>query len=195
MIYLPRPRERYLAALRLHIQKNVLRDEKSEKNLRQLKKIMLCEALVSKNEKSPLDITKYSDSLLGAAVIILLQSGRRLSVRLSGGGVFLINRRLYTSLLLTAANNCGKSGEIFISAQENRVIVKLKGISQSGIYAKLVNALDGTLLKTARGDRAVIALPAEKTEQKPESFQNEWGLLLDRFSPVNVFLKRRQSRA
>lgn len=189
MIYLPRPRERYLAALRLHIQKSVLR---GEKNLAQLKKIMLCEALLSKNDRSPLDITKYSDSLLGAAVIILLQRGRRLSVRLSGSGVFLINRRLFTSLLLTAADNCGKSGDIFISAEENGIIIKLKGITQSGIYKTLVSALGGVLLKTVGGESALIALPAERTARKSESFQNEWGLLLDGFSPVNVFLEREE---
>lgn len=189
MIYLPRPRERYLAALRLHIQKSVLR---GEKNLAQLKKIMLCEALLSKNDRSLLDISKYSDSLLGAAVIILLQRGRRLSVRLSGSGVFLINRRLFTSLLLTAADNCGKSGDIFISAEENEIIIKLKGINQSGIYKTLVSALGGVLLKTVGGESALIALPTERTARKSESFQNEWGLLLDGFSPVNVFLEREE---
>lgn len=188
MIYLPKPHERYLAALRLYIQKSVLRGGNTEKRLLQLKKIMLCEAILSKGDKEPLNIQKYSDSLLGAAVIILLQRGKRLSVRLSGSGAFLINRRLFTSLLLTAADNCGKSGDIFISAAEKRIVIKFKGISISGIYKTLADALSGTLLKTVRGDRAIIALPAEKTSEKPRGFQNEWSQLLDRFSPVNVFL-------
>lgn len=188
MIYLPKPHERYLAALRLYIQKSVLRGGNTEKRLLQLKKIMLCEAILSKGDKEPLNIQKYSDSLLGAAVIILLQRGKRLSVRLSGGGAFLINRRLFTSLLLTAADNCGKSGDIFILAEEKRIVIKFKGISISGIYKTLADALGGTLLKTVRGDRAIIALPAEKTAEKPRGFQNEWSQLLDRFSPVNVFL-------
>lgn len=188
MIYLPKPHERYLAAMRLYIQKSVLRGGNTEKRLLQLKKIMLCEAILSKGDKEPLNIQKYSDSLLGAAVIILLQRGKRLSVRLSGSGAFLINRRLFTSLLLTAADNCGKSGDIFILAEEKRIVIKFKGISISGIYKTLADALGGTLLKTVRGDRAIIALPAEKTSEKPRGFQNEWSQLLDRFSPVNVFL-------
>lgn len=190
MIYLPRPRERYLAALRLYIQKKLLRGGKNKKCLAQLKKITLCEAFVSKNEKSPLDIIKYSDSLLGAAVIILLQRGKRLSVHLSGNGVFLINRRLFTALLLIAADNCGKNGDIFISTEENRIIIRLKGIKISKIYKMLAGSLGGTLLKTVRGEKAVTVIPAEKTEQKSDSFQNEWSLLLDGFSPVNVFLER-----
>lgn len=188
MIYLPKLHERYLAALRLYIQKSVLRGGNTEKRLLQLKKIMLCEAILSKGDKEPLNIQKYSDSLLGAAVIILLQRGKRLSVRLSGSGAFLINRRLFTSLLLTAADNCGKSGDIFILAEEKRIIIKFKGIGISGIYKTLSAALGGMLLKTVRGDRAIIALPAEKTSEKPQGFQNEWSQLLDRFSPVNVFL-------
>ena len=58
MIYLSKLRERYLAALRLHIQRGILRGRNTEKLLLQLKKIMLCEALVSKNDKSPVDIPK-----------------------------------------------------------------------------------------------------------------------------------------
>ena len=188
MIYLPKPHERYLAAMRLYIQKSVLRGGNTEKRLLQLKKIMLCEAILSKGDQEPLNIQKYSDSLLGAAVIILLQRGKGLSVRLSGSGAFLINRRLFTSLLLTAADNCGKSGDIFILAEEKRIVIKFKGISISGIYKTLADALGGTLLKTVRGDRAIIALPAEKTAENPRGFQNEWSQLLDRFSPVNVFL-------
>ena len=45
MIYLSKLRERYLAALRLHIQRGILRGRNTEKLLLQLKKIMLCEAV------------------------------------------------------------------------------------------------------------------------------------------------------
>ena len=65
MIYLSKLRERYLAALRLHIQRGILRGRNTEKLLLQLKKIMLCEAMSSEGENSPLDILKYADSLLG----------------------------------------------------------------------------------------------------------------------------------
>lgn len=190
MIYLPRPRERYLAALRLHIQKSCLRGKENSKHFAQLKKIMLCEALVSKNDKSPVDIPKYSDSLLGAAVIILLQSGRRLSVRLSGGGVFLINRRIFTALLLTLADSCSENGNIFIFSEGNRITVRLKGIRLCCLHKTLVNALEGVLLKAVNEDRVIISLPVRETNQKPESFLNEWALLLDKFSPVNIFLMR-----
>ena len=190
MIYLPSPRERYLAALRLYVQKKVLRGEKNEKSFVQLKKIMLCEAFVSKNEKSPVDIIKYSDSLLGAAVIILLQRGKRLSVHLSGGGAFLINRRLFTALLLTAADACGKAGDIFIFAEETRIIIKLRGIKITDLQRKLINALDGYVLKSVRSKNAITVLPTEETEEKPEEFQNEWEWLSDSFSAVNVFLMR-----
>ncbi|MFQ8952895.1 MAG: hypothetical protein ACLR56_07760 [Oscillospiraceae bacterium] len=88
MIYLSKLRERYLAALRLHIQRNSARAEHGKAAFT-AQKIMLCEAMSSEGENSPLDILKYADSLLGAAIIILLQRGKRLSVGLSGGGTFL----------------------------------------------------------------------------------------------------------
>ena len=60
MIYLSKLRERYLAALRLHIQRGILRGRNTEKLLLQLKKIMLCEAMSSEGESSPLDILKFA---------------------------------------------------------------------------------------------------------------------------------------
>ena len=190
MIYLPKPRERYLAALRLHIQRGILNGRNTEKLLLQLKKIMLCEAMSSEGENSPLDILKYADSLLGAAIIILLQRGKRLSVGLSGGGVFLINRKALTALLLLSADNCTEDGSILISADKNTVTIHLAGIVLYNTQKLLIRRLGGTFYKAVREDKAIITLPAEETDEKPTALQNEWELLSDKFSAVNIFLMR-----
>ena len=190
MIYLPKPRERYLAALRLHIQRGILRGRNTEKLLLQLKKIMLCEAMSPEGENSPLDILKYADSLLGAAIIILLQRGKRLSVGLSGGGAFLINRKALTALLLLSADNCTEDGSILISADKNTVTIHLAGIVLYNTQKLLIRRLGGTFYKAVREDKAIITLPAEETDEKPTALQNEWELLSDKFSAVNIFLMR-----
>ena len=190
MIYLPRPRERYLAALRLHIQRGVLSGRNTEKLLLQLKKIMLCEAMSPEGENSPLDILKYADSLLGAAIIILLQRGKRLSVGLSGGGAFLINRNALTALLLLSADNCTADGSILISADKNTINIRLAGIGLYNTQKLLIKRLGGTFYKAVCEDKAMITLPAEETDEKPEALQNEWELLSDKFSAVNIFLMR-----
>lgn len=190
MIYLPKPRERYLAALRLHIQRGILNGRNTEKLLLQLKKIMLCEAMSSEGENSPLDILKYADSLLGAAIIILLQRGKRLSVRLSGGGAFLINRKALTALLLLSADNCTEDGSILISADKNTVNIRLTGIGLYNTQKLLIRRLGGTFYKAVCEDKAIITFPAEGTDEKPTALQNEWELLSDKFSAVNIFLMR-----
>ena len=190
MIYLSKLRERYLAALRLHIQRGILRGRNTEKLLLQLKKIMLCEAMSPEGENSPLDILKYADSLLGAAIIILLQRGKRLSVGLSGGGVFLINRKALTALLLLSADNCTEDGSILISADKNTVTIHLAGIVLYNTQKLLIRRLGGTFYKAVREDKAIITLPAEETDEKPTALQNEWELLSDKFSAVNIFLMR-----
>lgn len=190
MIYLPKPRERYLAALRLHIQRGILNGRNTEKLLLQLKKIMLCEAMSPEGENSPLDILKYADSLLGAAIIILLQRGKRLSVGLSGGGAFLINRKALTALLLLSADNCTADGSILISADKNTINIHLAGIVLYNTQKLLIRRLGGTFYKAVREDKAIITLPAEETDEKPTALQNEWELLSDKFSAVNIFLMR-----
>ena len=190
MIYLSKLRERYLAALRLHIQRGILRGRNTEKLLLQLKKIMLCEAMSSEGENSPLDILKYADSLLGAAIIILLQRGKRLSVGLSGGGVFLINRKALTALLLLSADNCTEDGSILISADKNTVTIHLAGIVLYNTQKLLIRRLGGTFYKVVCEDKAIIPFPAEETDEKPTALQNEWELLSDKFSAVNIFLMR-----
>ena len=190
MIYLSKLRERYLAALRLHIQRGILRGRNTEKLLLQLKKIMLCEAMSSEGENSPLDILKYADSLLGAAIIILLQRGKRLSVGLSGGGTFLINRKALTALLLLSADNCTEDGSILISADKNTVTIHLAGIVLYNTQKLLIRRLGGTFYKVVCEDKAIITVPAEETDEKPTAFQNEWELLSDKFSAVSIFLMR-----
>ena len=190
MIYLSKLRERYLAALRLHIQRGILRGRNTEKLLLQLKKIMLCEAMSSEGENSPLDILKYADSLLGAAIIILLQRGKRLSVGLSGGGAFLINRKALTALLLLSADNCTEDGSILISADKNTINIHLAGIVLYNTQKLLIRRLGGTFYKVVCEDKAIITIPAEETDEKPTALQNEWELLSDKFSAVNIFLMR-----
>lgn len=188
MIFLPNLQERYLAALRLHLQNSALRDGSAAEILHRLKAVMLCEALISR-EAEPLDILPFADSLLGAAVILLLKHGRRLRVRLAGGGSALVNRRLLTALLLLSAAECGENGEITVTAGEGQITVGLCEIGQSRALKSVTAALHGTLLSLAGESRAVISVPVALAEGAARQMREEWEYLLDGFSPVNVFLE------
>lgn len=192
MIYLPKAFERYLSALRLYVQMSVLRGG-GTKQLSQLKKINLAEAFYYKNERSPIDIIKLSNSLLGAAVILLMQRGIRLSAVFSGGGVYLINRRLFTALLSELAANTKNGGKIAVSAQGKQIIIKAAGIQRSETLPRLIKSMNGFFLFERVTDTLLTVIPTEKTRLKAETVENEWCYILDRFSPVNIWLLNARS--
>ena len=187
MIYLPKTFERYLSALRLYVQMSVLKDS-GVKQLSQLKLINLAEAFYYKKEKTPTDIIKLSNSLLGAAVIMLMQRGIRLFTSFSGDGVQLISKRLYTAFLSELIYLSHDGSEIKVSTEYGNVIIKATGVGTSDILLRLINALEGFFLFERVSDKWLIAIPTEPTELKADAVENEWCYILDRFSPINIWL-------
>ena len=187
MIYLPKTFERYLSALRLYVQISVLKGG-GVKQLSQLKKIGLAEAFYYRNELSPVNIIKLSNSLLGAAVIILMQRGIQLFSSFSGDGVQLISRRLYTALLSELVFLSRDGSEIKVSTEYKKVIIKATGVAESHILLRLIKALKGFFLFERVTDALLIIIPTEPTDLKAEGVENEWCYILDRFSPVNIWL-------
>lgn len=187
MIYLPKTFERYLSALRLYVQMSLLKGG-GTKQLAQLKKINLAEAFYYKQELTATDIIKLSNSLLGAAVIILMQRGINVSAVFSGGGVRLISRRLYTALLSELVSLMGDGCEIKVSLKKKNIIIKAEGVCHSHILSRLIKALKGFSLFEGVTNTLLIVIPTEETKLKAENVENEWCYILDRFSPVNIWL-------
>ena len=191
MIFLPNAFERYFSALRLYVQISVLRGGTSRKRLNQLKKISLAEAFYYRNSVCALDINEFCGSLLGAAVIIMLQKNVKTSVSFSGGGVFLLNRKILTAVLMELASNySGKHNNILILSKAGSVSIKSDGFTLSATLERLVKAAGGFCLKENKKKRSVIVLPAKKTAETPECVENEWCQILDRFSPVNIWFSK-----
>ena len=191
MIFLPNAFERYFSALRLYVQISVLRGGNSRKHLAQLKKISLAEAFYYRNSVCALDINKFCGSLLGAAVIIMLQKNVKTSVSFSGGGVFLLNRKIFTAVLMELASNYGeKNNKILIFSGAGTVTLQSEGFTLSATLERLVKAAGGFCLKENKKKRSVIVLPAKRTAETPECVENEWCQILDRFSPVNIWFSK-----
>ena len=192
MIYLPKTFERYLSALRLYVQISCLKGG-GLKQLSQLRTISLAEAFYYKDQLTPIDIIKLSNSLLGAAVIVLMQRGIRLSAVFSGGGVHLISRRLYTALLselFKVSKDCCK---IIVSTEPQKIIIKAEGICISDIIPRLIKALKGFYFFERATNTLLIVIPSEVTKLKSQPVENEWCYILDRFSPVNIWLLNEKS--
>ena len=189
MIFLPNSFERYAASLRLYLQISVLRDGEQTKHLKMLKRITRAEALYYKAESSPVDIIKLANSLLGAAIIVMLQRDKRLAASFSGRGVYLINKKLYTALLMELASLNTGNTEINIKADNSGVIIKASGYQRLGKLPIIIKAMKGTYFRHLNGNKLIINIPCEKTELDPQPVENEWCYILDRFSPVNVYLE------
>ena len=187
MIFFPNRVQRYTSALRLYIQHSVLQKGLDRSHTAQLKKITLAEALASKNEISPVNINELSDSLLGTAQILMLKNGEPLKVELDGGGVFLINKQLYTALVLELVA-CGCEKITVISRSPNTV-VKARRLCKYGNLPKIIKAMSGDLMVETKSGAAIIRLPSPSTTLKAKKTENEWYYLLDSFSPVNIWLK------
>lgn len=177
-----------MAALRLFIQKSVLRRGIDPAALRQLRTVYLAEALFTQADKNPVDVIRLADVLLGASVLTLLGRGIRLSVSLSGGGVRLVNRKCLTALLLSLAAAAQNPARIRLDAQKNRLLIQTDGIPEPDVLQRLLSALGGTLLKERISGKLLLSLPAHETDQVCDPIENEWVYLADRFSAVHVFL-------
>lgn len=187
MMFSPNQVQRYTSALRLYIQHSILRRGINASHTAQLKKITLAEALASKAEFSPVNINELSDSLLGTAQILLMQRSESLKVILKGGGVFLINRQLYTALILELVV-CG-SDRIMIDSRSPYTVIKARGLYKYGNLPKLIKAMSGDYLAETKNGAVIIRFPSTETSLKPKKAENEWYYLLDSFSPVNLWLK------
>lgn len=190
MLFMPKSFERYTASLRFYIHLSIARNGITDKHLEMLKKIHLAQSVYSANEMQPIDVISFSNALLGAAEIILLQKGKRLAVTSKGGGIFMINRHLLSAVILQLVNGCGgKSCEFTISALTDKIIIKVCGTDCSQVSPTVVKALDGVLLSERKQKRVIVSFPTVATNKKPIITENEWFFLTDKLSPVNIYLK------
>ena len=76
MIFLPNKFERFLAALRITVQNDILKNGITKNNLKSLEKINIAEALFYKDFKEPVDIEKLSFSLFCSSLPLLLSQNK-----------------------------------------------------------------------------------------------------------------------
>ena len=189
MPFLPKKEERYFAALRLIVQKSVLKHGITDQNIRRLKKIYLAEAVFLRNEKQATELLKYANILLGSANLILFSRGITVQTVFSGNGVAKIDRRLFAAFLIFVAARTENGGSIAVMLHQNKVSVRVTGLREDQTVEKLQKAIKATCLKTANGSSHLFYWQVEPTNKPPVSEQDEWLYLTDGFSAVNVYLE------
>ena len=192
MHFLPKKEERYFAALRLTVQKSVLKHGMTDQNIRRLKKIYLAEA-VFQTQTEPVDLAAFSDALLGSSLLLLLQRGVRLALSFRLSGVFAVYRRAYAALLILLAKNACDGCEIRIQNTDASLKIDASAIKPFEELQTLVGKLGGYFLKASGKGGAVIFLPVTATEETPRKDENEWYYITDCFSPVNILFESKHT--
>ena len=103
---------------------------------------------------------------------------------------YLMNEKLYSTLILNIIEKCiGRNSEIVISAENCGIIIKIYSCHEMKSLKKIIKALNGVYFSDSSTNTAIISIPALRTLKASVEIDNEWCYLLDKFSPVNIFLK------
>ncbi len=184
MIFLPNIFERYTAALRNFIHFSALKNGKNQHHMSLLKRIYEAEAIYNSQETAPIDIYRYSISVLDAAKIIS-DNHKSFEYAVETAGCFLINKRLFTVLLLLLFS---KKITFNASVFRERLIIKTDTAVPKDCK-RVIYAMNGLILKSAESRGNIIMLRSEKTTKKAQFTESELELLSDPFSPVHIFLE------
>jgi len=181
---LPNSFERYVAALRILTSLLILKHGYNKKYLKNLCKIYIAESYYKNNPCVPLDIRDYSLSLFCAVAFLKYKQNKKFEFSVDTDGNFLINKSIFTVLLLKLCKEC----EIIdIKAGSSGIIINLKGNHKKSLSA--LKKLKGFYFYSSKTNNGKFVIPAKKTDQKSVSFPSVWENIHNRFSPVNLFFE------
>ena len=124
MTVLPNSFERYTAALRILTSLLILKHGLRQKHLKNLSKIYTAESFFRSNFYEPLNIEKFTLSLLYAVAIIKIKQNKNFTFEVDGDKNFLISKGVFTVLLL---NLCKYCEELYIGTKDDQIIINFKG--------------------------------------------------------------------
>ncbi len=179
MTVLPNSFERYTAALRNLTSILILRNSLNKKHLKNLSKIYSAEAFFY-HHKQPLNIEKFAWGLLGAASLI---KPEKLVFSVNCRGNFLINKNIFTVLLLNLSKECSL---IEIEVKKD-ILISFTGNCRKALSA--LKKLKGFYFYSINTNCGKFIIPVLKTNQESIPFENVWENIAYQFSPVNLFFQ------
>lgn len=189
MPFLPKSRERYFAALRNYIHLSVNRSGISLKHCELYRKIILAEIFCLERKKEPSDIIRITDSVLGAAVILLLRKGIWLSTELGGKGTYMLDIKNYTALLLEICRGCKTDGcKITLKVTESTAYIVSEGGECTKTLEQLAKRMGAVLFKLTAEKKTALKIALNESDLPAVPFIEDWQLVTDRLSQARVFL-------
>lgn len=184
MTVLPNSFERYTAALRILTSLLILKCGLKHKYLKNLSKIYTAESFFRSNFYEPLDIKKFSLSLLYAIEIIKFKQNQNFTFEVKADKNFLISKDVFTVLILNLCKHCE---EVYIRTEKKQIIINFKGNHQKSLLA--LKKLKGFYFYSIKTGIGKIVIPVIETNRESVYFASEWENIFDRFSSVNLFFE------
>lgn len=182
MIFLPNKFELYTCALRNTMQFLIIKNGYKAKYLKNLMKIHKAEALFT-TDAEPLDVKDFSLEILKAVFLKSLENGKAFRFKTENTGVFLINKKLYTSLLLSL---CRDAEKIEVGLYKEKLLVSAYR-SDNNEITKLLKALNAVSFFERKTETLSVLITASKTDKKPKDSEKDWEYILNPLSVVNIY--------
>lgn len=146
-------------------------------------KIHKAEALFS-NLCEPCNIGEYSFEVLKAVFLKRLEQNGDFRFKISQTGTFIINKKLFLSLILTL---CKTTKKIEIGLAEERVFIKARQVQITDIQ-KYLKGINAKCFYEIKSGNALIILTLTKTQKMPTQNEKDWEYILNPLSVVNIYL-------
>ena len=183
MIFSPNKYEIYCCILRNTMQHLIIKNGYRKNYLKNLEKINRFEALISQDIE-PLDIKNFSLEILKAIYIKKTENSQNFSFKLNDTGVYLINKKRFTSLLLTL---CLYSKRIEINLYKEKILISSFDTEFIEL-TKLLNLLNAKYFFERKKKNLFVLISATKTDKLPAKCEKDWEYLLNPLSVVNIYL-------
>ncbi len=181
MIFLPNKFELYTCILRNTMQTLIIKNGLKPIYLKNLMKIHRAEALFRETAE-PIDIKSFCDEILKAVFIKKTENKKGFGFRVSAMGIFIINKKLFTSLLLSL---CKDTNKIKIDLLNGKILITA---SVTKFDLKIINAIGATYFFERKTKQLYILITAQKTKKAPTGTEKDWEYILNPLSVVNVYL-------
>ena len=184
MIFLPNKFELYTCILRNTMEVLILKNGIKPKYLNNLMKIHTAESLFTDYEE-PTHIGNFTLEILKAVKIKKLEKHQEFEFKVSKTDVFLINKKLFTTLLLILSKN---SSKLAVKQYRGKVLIITNHKEKSEIL-KLLKKLNGKYFFEVKTKLFYILLNLPKTSKKPKEEEKDWEYILNPLSVVNIYLE------
>lgn len=159
----------------------IIKNGYKPKYINNLMKIHKAEALFS-TDIEPLDVKNFSTEILKAVFIKKSENGEKFRFKTENTGVFLINKKLFTSLLLSL---CQNADNINIGLFNEKILITATGKSFNNTLFKAIGA---TCFFERKNKTLSVLISAPKTDKKPKDNEKDWEYILNPLSVVNIYL-------